>query len=197
MLEKSQARRELLQVRKSFSPRYVEQKSQAVSQHILNSKLYQDAHCIMAFLAFGQEISVDRVLQDALNSNKIISVPYVFSKTEIKAVRFQGFQDLELDRYKIRSVKPPLQEINPGDLDLILVPGVGFSRQGQRMGMGAGYYDRFLALTSAYRLGVTCVDLIAGAELPVDRFDQDVDALVTEDGISICSHKSKNARERG
>lgn len=197
MLEKKQVRQELLQVRKSFSPQDVEQRSRVVCRHILNSKLYQDAHCVMAFLAFGQEISVDRVLQDALNSNKIISVPYVFSKTEIKAVRFQGFQDLELDRYKIRSVKPPLQEIKPGDIDLILVPGVGFSRQGQRMGMGAGYYDRFLALTSAYKLGVTCVDLITGVELPVDRFDQDVDALVTEDGISICSHKSKYARERG
>ncbi|MCH4157734.1 MAG: 5-formyltetrahydrofolate cyclo-ligase [Acidaminococcaceae bacterium] len=191
MLEKKQVRQELLQIRKSFSPQEVEAKSAAVCQHILGSTAYRQAHCIMAFLAFGQEISVDRVLQDALNSNKIIAVPYVLSKTEFKAVRFQSFRDLELDRYGIRSVKPPVQEVHPEAFDLLLVPGVGFSRQGQRMGMGAGYYDRFLALTSGFKLGVTCTALLTGAALPVDRFDQDVDALVTEKGISICSQAGK------
>jgi 5-formyltetrahydrofolate cyclo-ligase len=59
------------------------------------------------------------------------------------------------------------------------------------MVMGAGYYDRFLALTSGFKLGVTCTALLTGAALPVDRFDQDVDALVTEKGISICSQAGK------
>ena len=191
MLEKKQVRQELLRIRKSFSPQDVEAKSSAVCHYILNSAFYRQAHCIMAFLACGQEISVDRVLQDALNSNKIIAVPYVFSKTEFKAVRFESFRDLELDRYGIRSVKPPLQELKPGSFDLLLVPGVGFSWQGHRIGMGAGYYDRFLALTSGFKLGITCTDLLTGPTLPVDRFDQGVDALVTEKGISICSHAGK------
>ena len=191
MPEKKLVRTELLKIRKGFSTREVELKSLDVCQHILASELYKSARCIMAFLAFGKEISVDRVLQDALNSNKIIAVPYVFSKTEMKAVRFSSFQNLGLDRYGIRSVMPPVEEVNPGTFDLLLVPGVGFSWQGQRMGMGAGYYDRFLASASGFRLGVTCSQLVQSNALPVDSHDQNMDALVTETGLIKCSRESK------
>mgnify|MGYP000644126523 CR=1 FL=1 len=65
-------------------------------------------------------------------------------------VVLQNMHDFELDRYGIRSVRQPAEQIAPQDIDLVLVPGVAFDREGGRLGMGAGYYDRFLPLRSIF-----------------------------------------------
>ena len=75
-------------------------------------------------------------------------------------------------------------DITCADIGLILVPGLAFTRAGQRLGRGGGYYDRFLASLPAttVKLGV-CFDLQLVAELPVEPHDQRVDAIVTESGL--------------
>jgi 5-formyltetrahydrofolate cyclo-ligase len=181
-LDKKDVRHELLQIRKAFGSAEVVAKSQLVCEHILQSALYAKAHCIMGFLAFGTEISIDRVLQDALNSNKIIAVPYILSKSEFRPAQFTGFVNLEPDRYGIRTIKGEPHFLEPKDFDLVLVPGVGFSVHLERMGMGAGYYDRFLSQTKGFKLGVTCNALVKDV-LPVATYDINMDAIVTEAGI--------------
>ena len=73
--------------------------------------------------------------------------------------------------------------IAPTDIDLILVPGLAFTRDGRRLGRGGGYYDRLLGLrhSHAIALGV-CFDLQLVADLPCEPHDQRVDAVVTESG---------------
>jgi 5-formyltetrahydrofolate cyclo-ligase len=179
-------RRELKAVRASLTAEQVRAKSKAVCNFIRASELYQKAGCLMAYLAFGQEVCLDELLQDALAQGKTVAVPQVLSKTGMAAVRLTSLVNLVPDCYGIRSVAGQPQVVEPQALDLILVPGVGFSPSGQRIGMGAGYYDRFLVQTRGYRLGVTYEALLR-KQLPVDELDQKVTALVTELGIRLCS----------
>ena len=67
---------------------------------------------------------------------------------------------------------------DPNKLDLILVPGVAFDRQGGRLGRGRGYYDRLLAGTSAFKVGV-CFDWQIVPEVPREAHDIRMDAVVT------------------
>lgn len=74
--------------------------------------------------------------------------------------------------------------VAPSEMDLILVPGLAFTRDGCRLGRGGGYYDRLLAARAPHTvvLGV-CFDLQIVADLPTEPHDQRVDAVITESGL--------------
>ena len=69
------------------------------------------------------------------------------------------------------------------EIDIILLPGVAFSRDGGRLGRGAGYYDRLLGHKGwrAKKTGI-CFDCQLVSELPVESHDHPVDCIVTESG---------------
>ena len=81
-------------------------------------------------------------------------------------------------RFGMLEPAPDLPAIGPATLDLVLVPGVAFDRQGGRLGFGGGYYDRFLPTTPALRVGVTYDECLADV-LPCGEHDQRVDWIVT------------------
>ena len=79
--------------------------------------------------------------------------------------------------------------IAPGEIDLILVPGLAFTPDGWRLGRGGGFYDRFLSQlpATAAKLGV-CFDLQLVDTLPTEPHDQRLDGVVTERGLAVPLH---------
>ncbi len=137
----------------------------------------------MGFLAFGKELSVDLVLTQALADGKRVAVPLITSPKEFVAVRLRDMQNFALDRYGIRTAPQPVQEVAPETIDLALVPGVAFGRDGSRLGMGAGYYDRFLLkAVRAVRMGVAYDSLLQDI-LPTEAYDVGMHFLVSESGV--------------
>ncbi len=137
----------------------------------------------MGFLAFGKELSVDLVLAQALADGKMVAVPLITSPKKFVAVRLRDMQNFALDRYGIRTALPPVQEVAPEAIDLALVPGVAFGRDGSRLGMGAGYYDRFLLeAVRAVRMGVAYDSLLQDT-LPTEAYDVGMHFLVSESGV--------------
>ena len=118
---------------------------------------------MFGYLSFHKEISVDAVLEAALRLGKMVAVPWIISRTEMKAARLVSLENLPLDRYGIRTAPEPVELISPEALELILVPGAGFSEMGGRMGRGAGFCDKLLR-----------------KNIPTETHDQTMDALVTE-----------------
>ena len=184
--EKRRVRHELKESAASFSESYVVEASRAVCDTVLQSSEFRKAAVIFGYLSFRNEISVDAVLAEALRLEKTVAVPWIISKTEMKAALLNSLDNLPVDRYGIRTVPEPVRFVEPGSIDLVLVPGAGFSPKGYRMGRGAGYYDRFLIQTKGFRLGITCDSLIRET-IPVDTNDQSVEALVTETKFIRCT----------
>jgi 5-formyltetrahydrofolate cyclo-ligase len=89
-------------------------------------------------------------------------------------------RDLVMRRNNIREPVPECPEVPPAELDLILVPGLGFDRSGRRLGRGGGFYDRFLAEPSlrAIRCGVL-FDAQLVDQVPAEPHDILVDYLAT------------------
>lgn len=182
-MNKVELRKKLKSLRNELTQEDVAKSSAQVAKQILACDAYRKAKHIMGYLAFGKELSVDGVLQQALADGKRVYVPEIISQTEIRAVELKDFARFELDRYGIRSVPQPAEAVDPAKLQLVLVPAVAFDKEGNRMGMGAGYYDRFLPLTeNAIKIGVAFEALLQ-EQLPQDQYDYKVPLVVCESGI--------------
>lgn len=137
---------------------------------------------VMAFLSDDLEIDLDPTIEALLAERVAVGVPVVEADRGSMAVarlRSLAPDTLDRDRYGLRRPRTPLDPIAPASLDLILVPGLAFSRRGRRLGRGGGYYDRFLA-TLPYdvrRLGVA-FDLQTLDDLPCEPHDAAVDELI-------------------
>ena len=81
-----------------------------------------------------------------------------------------------------------LRQLSADDLDLIIVPGVAFDSSGNRLGMGKGYYDRFLKhlRPSALKIALAFENQIV-ASIPWDDNDIKMDMIITEERVIYCS----------
>ena len=183
-VEKIELRKRLKKARAQFSAEQVAASSAQVARQILACDAYKNAACIMGYLAFGKELSVDVVLEAALAEGKTVLVPLVVSATEIVPVRLLDMHNFELDRFGIRSVRQPAEQFDAAALELVLVPGVAFGEDGSRLGMGAGYYDRFLPKAENAVLMGIAYDAILQKNLPRDEFDVCMQLLASESGIT-------------
>ncbi len=180
---KIELRKILRKQRAQISWQQVSRSSMQVAEHILACDAFRKAQCIMGFLAFGRELSVDLVLAQALAEGKTVAVPYIVSASSFVPVKLQNMQHFALDRFGIRTVPQPIGQISPEQIALALVPGVAFGSDGSRMGMGAGYYDRFLPRAkNAVIMGVA-YDCLMQQTLPGDERDVKMQLLVSESGI--------------
>ena len=106
---------------------------------------------------------------------------------EIKPSLLKSFKELEPGFFNILTPKKEFQRfIDPQEIDLVIVPGVAFKKDGYRVGYGGGYYDRFLSKipdvpTIAIAFSLQMVD-----DLPSDSFDIPVDYIYTEESIIVC-----------
>ncbi len=91
---------------------------------------------------------------------------------------------LERHRYGFAQPIAGSKLVDPSDVGVVLTPGLVFGRQGERLGRGGGYYDRFFTITPSgtARVGVSPSNLVA-KDLPTDRHDVSMTHLATESGV--------------
>ena len=152
--------------------------AQAVTARILALPAYQSARTVMAYAAARGEIALEAVMADALLRGKALALPLCTGPGRMQARRVADLSRLRPGRYGIPEPGPDCPELAPETIDLILVPGVAFDPRGGRVGQGGGYYDRFLPLSRALRVGV-CPEFALLDRVPVRAHDQRMDAVVT------------------
>ena len=147
---------------------------------------YKDASTVMFYVDVRAEVRTRFALPNALASGKKIVVPWCNEHGELELFHLESMEELEIGMYKILEPKQELRELEHKhvavkELDVIMVPGVGFDSQGGRTGMGKGYYDKCLqhARTDASLIAV-CFDCQIFEEIPVQDHDIYMDKVITE-----------------
>jgi 5-formyltetrahydrofolate cyclo-ligase len=151
---------------------------------------YRACRTPMWYLDCRSELRTRHALPVALASGKRIVVPYCTvdeqGANKLGLWWLQSMDELIVGKWKI--LEPPRErwgepgkEIPPEELDLVIVPGVGFSRSGGRMGNGQGYYDRLLAnVRPECPLIGLCYESQLFDDLIVGPHDVFMDRIVTE-----------------
>ncbi|MHB8156161.1 MAG: 5-formyltetrahydrofolate cyclo-ligase [Desulfocucumaceae bacterium] len=146
-MNRNEIRQDVLRSRMSLSPDRVEDKSKTIMEKIIASEEYLKSSHLMVYVDFRNEVRTERLILHALAHGKRVSVPI----TDIKGKKLtpSGLQDypgdLEPGAWGILEPKKYcVRPVDPGDLDMVLVPGVAFDAGGNRLGYGGGFYDRFL-----------------------------------------------------
>ncbi len=187
MNTKEAVRRSCKSVRAALSIEDCERWTTSLTEQITLNPQYQSAKTVMAYLAMPKEANLDGVIRHALTCGKSVYVPVCVDKTTMIAVRLQSLEVVTRGVLGIRIPPEPYDIIQPDDLDLIFVPGAGFDRYGGRMGMGNGYYDRFLeGLSPSSYIGVCWSAQLSDTPIPMDEHDCRVEQIITEQGIVHC-----------
>ena len=155
----------------------------AICARLLAMPCFQKAENLLLYAAFGGEVDLAVLAEQAARLGKTVAYPVCGENFTLTAA-VPGPDGWEVGAYGIRTPILSRSEIlRPDQLDLVLVPCTAFDTACRRVGMGKGYYDRYLPrCTRAVKLGVAFeaqrVDKAA-----VDAYDEKLDGFVTEGGL--------------
>ncbi len=181
---KKRQRKHILAVRDAISPEEHSAASCAVCEKLLSLDVYREAKIIFLFKAFRSELDLSPFAEQAEKDGKTLLYPYCIDRTRMCAVNPEG--KWITGRFGIAVPAPETSVVfEPSEIDLVLCPCSAFDHQGRRLGMGAGYYDRFLPqCEKAYKILVA----YEAQRLPqVCSEDTDVpmDAIITEERVEF------------
>lgn len=172
-------RRHVLQKRRSCREQ-LPQISAVITERLLATSVWQKAKVVMAYLAMPDEVNLDALVAAGLRAGKIVCVPVLAKEPGVMhAVRLHSLADVCPRVMGIREPADVTARVAPETIDLVLVPGAAFQKNGARLGMGAGYYDRFLPQTKALRIGI-CAEISIQETIPVTEHDCMMDYVMTE-----------------
>ncbi len=151
-------------------------KSRVITEKVSGLPVFQRARTILFYASFRGEVDTFALMHKAMELKKRIALPLVKKEEQrIVPVLIKSLNELRAGSYGIPEPPDvPQNRLSADELDLVVVPGVAFDRHNNRLGRGAGYYDRFLldlpsatpTIALAYDLQV--VDALPGLE-PHDR----------------------------
>uniref|UniRef100_A0A8C1WK83 5-formyltetrahydrofolate cyclo-ligase n=1 Tax=Cyprinus carpio TaxID=7962 RepID=A0A8C1WK83_CYPCA len=151
--------------------------SRVVSQKLFRHPKYLSSQRVAVFLNMHDEVRTDDILQDIFKRGKVCFIPRYFPRSS--RMDMLRLKDTEEDSYREEA-------LTSGGLDLILMPGLGFDKKGNRLGRGKGFYDTYLERCRTHPKGKPHTITLAFkeqlcAEVPVGEHDILIDEVLYED----------------
>lgn len=178
-MPKAALRKRLLHQRREMPVAAVQSLGRRIQQRLLQSPLFLKAGVVALYHPIQNEVGTDLLLQSALRRGKTVLYPRVDGET-MAMFRVASAADLKPGAYGI--MEPHGNEsVGLETIELMVIPGVGFDRNGGRLGFGKGFYDRLLASTPYPGLLVgLCYGFQCCDDLPTLDHDQPMHYVVTE-----------------
>jgi 5-formyltetrahydrofolate cyclo-ligase len=178
---KKEIRKKVLAARDSLLPEQRSSKSREIEERLFSLPEFKSARTVMFFASFRSEVDTIPMIRRALASGKRVVLPRVKGK--------------ELELFEIGNVDG---DVSPGawgipepqgsapvkldELDVIIVPGAAFDERGNRLGYGAGFYDKLLSAFTKPSVAIAFEEQIV-PNVPADPHDVPVQKIVTEKRI--------------
>lgn len=184
---KSELRLALEELKRRHELPWYQVQSRLVFERLLSLSAWQKAQRVAVYLATKREVQTGEILLAAWQAGKSVFAPIY--RQEIAAYGLVCCEERTPCRRGAFGISEPQANelIDPAQIQLVLVPGVGFDRAGRRLGRGGGYYDRLLVeMPGAKKVGLAFSFQVV-PEVPVGAHDLPMDYVVTENETIACS----------
>ncbi|WP_137788887.1 5-formyltetrahydrofolate cyclo-ligase [Bacillus sp. E(2018)] len=182
-MNKSQWRKELKQVLLSIGTEERKAKSEAISNLLFQTDEWKKADCFGITVSRGFELDTSYIINQAWNEGKTVAVPKCYSKhkqMEFRAITsYEELENVYMDLFEPRIDVTSC--IEASQMNMIIVPGLGFDSEGYRIGYGGGYFDRYLQTYGGSKFSLAYT-LQTTKSLPHENYDIPVDKIITEYG---------------
>ncbi|MHB8124740.1 MAG: 5-formyltetrahydrofolate cyclo-ligase [Desulfitobacteriaceae bacterium] len=192
--DKKEVRKLVLAKRASLGESTRTNKSFHIQKKVLALSEYETAKTVMLFLNFRDEVETTELAKETLARGKRLVLPRCAPGGILIPAEIEDLVcDLDTGMWGIREPKEEgLVKVEPWEIDFVLVPGAAFDLTGNRLGYGAGYYDRFFEFLSPSvpRVAVAFACQVI-PEVPVAEHDKKMSFLITEDKVYQFSNLSE------
>ncbi len=184
-------RSDLIKKRKKLSKHEIINKSVLIEKNLFMSNEYKLSKNILFYVSYNNEVYTHDMIKKSLLKDKNIIVPIsdLVNKKLILS-KLNRWEDLVRGSYNIlEPIRSKIKEVSLNNINLIIVPAVGFDLIGNRLGHGLGYYDNLLKNSyNAYHIGLA-FELQIIDQIPTEKHDIPVDKIITEKRIIDCKKK--------
>jgi 5-formyltetrahydrofolate cyclo-ligase len=193
-MEKAELRRKLMDCLLAIPLEQRSERSRKACRNLVSTAEFQSASTIMMFLSLPHEVDTSEAILNAWQLGKAVAVPKIswqqrhMIPVQINSLETGFSTGASGLRNPISGLPVPF-----GDIDLVVTPGLGFDKIGNRLGRGGSYYDRFFANDElkADRCGFAFSEQILDS-IPAAEHDEPVEILVTDEEIIYLENQKGN-----
>ncbi len=182
MMENKKAFRDsVLDKISALSDEYIRESNDGIFRNFLSLSEYKNAATIFAYISEKREPDTVKIIHAALSSGKRVALPVSLPGGIMEPRLIADLDELVPGRFGIPAPPDSAPLVLRDEIDMIIVPAVTFDANGYRLGRGGGYYDRFLAGSAAFSVGLGRQRLIM--PVPLESHDMNVNCLITESAV--------------
>jgi 5-formyltetrahydrofolate cyclo-ligase len=177
-------RRKYIRARRALSAEDNQKRSTSACRLLMGTEEYKNARTIMIYKAARGELSLALLEDCAERDSKTLLYPLCIEDHKMLALKPDGPEAFQKGSFGIGE---PVAErsaiISPEDIDLVVCPCAAFDEELYRLGMGGGYYDRFLPGCVNADICAIAFEVQKGTDIPHEAWDYPVHFIVTEERI--------------
>lgn len=191
ILDKNEIRKKHKELREKLSQSDIDLLSKKISENLMKSWEFEEAKTVLIYVSKDREVQTEDLIKEALFLDKKVAVPITENYNRILVLSEIKHLERETEKRTFNINEPKkeyLRQIFPESVDLFVLPGLAFDRQGNRLGYGHGYFDRLLenARYDAHIFALSYGFQILGDRLPSESHDIPVQKVFTEVEVIDC-----------
>jgi 5-formyltetrahydrofolate cyclo-ligase len=184
MESKSQLRKRILNVRNNMSEEDVKKNSNAIMDKITSLDIYKQSKVVFIYMDFKNEVMTSNLIKRMLSERKRVVIPYTDNINSVlipsEITKESDLKQNSFGYFEPKSILP----VNIEEIDLVIVPGVVFDKNLNRIGFGKGYYDKILnRLKPSAKKVALAHDFQVLEDIPAEEHDVKMDMIITEKNI--------------
>lgn len=182
-MDKADARKIAKEILMSLSIEKRNHQEELILDYLKNLPEWTEAKIIALTKSMPMEFSLDKVVKLARMMDKTLVVPVTLPHRKMKFAYWDEKTEFKKNPFGVEEPTQPVW-VDEKQIDLVIVPGLAYSKKGERLGFGGGYYDRFIEQQNFSTISLAYQEQVyEEAVWNVEVFDQAVQMLITKEGV--------------